>query len=185
MGAYAFDAVDSGVFGDTLASGSWARPAASAAGEIGGMAIAAGVLVILGLAGATLWRTDLTELFGSDTDEATAGADTDATGATTEPVKPADTGAQEGPVAEGEDTATATGEPTDAKLIVDILESNDGRMRQAAIVEDTGWSKSKVSMVLSDMEDDGEISKLRVGRENIVSLSGNEPEAAGSPFDDE
>jgi hypothetical protein len=40
-------------------------------------------------------------------------------------------------------------------------------------------------MLLSDMEDDGEISKLRVGRENIISKRGMEPEAAGSPFDDE
>ena len=40
-------------------------------------------------------------------------------------------------------------------------------------------------MLLSEMEDDGDISKLRVGRENIISLAGNEPEAAGSPFEDE
>ena len=58
-------------------------------------------------------------------------------------------------------------------------------MKQVDIVEETDWSKSKVSMLLSDMEDDGEVSKLRVGRENIVSLTGHEPDAAGSPFDDE
>jgi hypothetical protein len=40
-------------------------------------------------------------------------------------------------------------------------------------------------MLLSDMEDGGEISKLRVGRENIISLAGEEPEAAGSPFEEE
>jgi hypothetical protein len=40
-------------------------------------------------------------------------------------------------------------------------------------------------MLLSDMEDDEHISKLRVGRENIISLKGHEPDAAGSPFDDE
>ena len=40
-------------------------------------------------------------------------------------------------------------------------------------------------MLLSDMEEDEEISKLRVGRENIVSLTGHEPDAAGSPFDDD
>ena len=58
-------------------------------------------------------------------------------------------------------------------------------MKQAKIVDETGWSKSKVSMLLSEMEDDGDISKLRMGRENIISLSGSEPEAAGSPFEDE
>ncbi|MEF8825248.1 MAG: hypothetical protein V5A27_02745, partial [Halapricum sp.] len=66
-----------------------------------------------------------------------------------------------------------------------LLQDNGGRMKQVKIVEETSWSKSKVSMLLSDMEDDGEISKLRVGRENIISLAGQEPEAAGSPFEQE
>jgi uncharacterized membrane protein len=66
-----------------------------------------------------------------------------------------------------------------------LLEENGGRMRQVAIVEETEWSKSKVSMLLSDMEEEGDISKLRVGRENIISLAGEEPEAAGSPFEAE
>ncbi len=74
---------------------------------------------------------------------------------------------------------------TDEARVRSLLEENGGRMKQVRIVEETGWSKSKVSMLLSDMEDEGELSKLRVGRENIISLDGHEPEAAGSPFDDE
>jgi uncharacterized membrane protein len=74
---------------------------------------------------------------------------------------------------------------SDEDRVMKLLEDNGGRMRQVSIVEETEWSKSKVSMLLSDMEDDGEISKLRVGRENIISLAGEEPEAAGSPFDDD
>jgi len=74
---------------------------------------------------------------------------------------------------------------SDEDRVVAMLEERGGRMKQVNIVEETGWSKSKVSMLLSDMEEDGTLSKLRVGRENIVSLSGHEPEAAGSPFDDE
>ena len=73
---------------------------------------------------------------------------------------------------------------SDEERVIDLLEENGGRMRQVKIVEETDWSKSKVSMLLSDMEDDGTVSKLRVGRENIVSLSGHEPDAAGSPFED-
>lgn len=72
---------------------------------------------------------------------------------------------------------------TNEERIVQLLQSNEGRMRQTRIVEDTDWSKSKVSMLLSDMETDGTISKLRVGRENIISLPGAEPEAALSPFE--
>jgi hypothetical protein len=34
------------------------------------------------------------------------------------------------------------------------------------------------------METNGSISKLRVGRENIISLEGFEPEATKSPFDE-
>jgi hypothetical protein len=74
---------------------------------------------------------------------------------------------------------------SDEDRVIAMLEERGGRMKQVNIVEETGWSKSKVSMLLSDMEDEGKLSKLRVGRENIVSLSGHEPEAAGSPFDDE
>jgi uncharacterized membrane protein len=58
-------------------------------------------------------------------------------------------------------------------------------MKQVNIVEHTDWSKSKVSMLLSDMEETGTISKLRVGRENIISLAGHEPDATKSPFDEE
>ncbi len=74
---------------------------------------------------------------------------------------------------------------TDEVRVVTLLEENGGRMKQVNIVEETGWSKSKVSMLLSDMADEGDISKLRVGRENIISLDGHEPEAARSPFEDE
>ena len=74
---------------------------------------------------------------------------------------------------------------SDEERVVDLLKDHGGRMKQVDIVEATDWSKSKVSMLLSDMEDAERISKLRVGRENIVSLTGHEPDAAGSPFDDE
>jgi uncharacterized membrane protein len=73
---------------------------------------------------------------------------------------------------------------SDEDRVIQLLEENGGRMKQVNIVDNTEWSKSKVSMLLSDMEDDGEISKLRVGRENIISLAGEEPDAAGSPFEE-
>ena len=74
---------------------------------------------------------------------------------------------------------------SDEDHVLQLLEEHGGRMKQVHIVEQTDWSKSKVSMLLSDMEEEGEISKLRVGRENIISLAGEEPEAAGSPFEEE
>lgn len=73
---------------------------------------------------------------------------------------------------------------TDEDRVIRLVRDNGGRMKQVNIVEETGWSKSKVSMLLSEMEREGSISKLRVGRENIISLEGYEPEAAKSPFDE-
>lgn len=74
---------------------------------------------------------------------------------------------------------------SDEDRVYQLLEENDGRMKQTAIVEGTEWSKSKVSMLLSEMEDEETIRKLQVGRENIITIPGEEPEAARSPFEDD
>lgn len=72
---------------------------------------------------------------------------------------------------------------SDEERVVSLLRENGGRMKQSRIVDETDWSKSKVSVLLSEMEDDETLSRLRVGRENVVSLDGYEPEAARSPLD--
>jgi hypothetical protein len=66
---------------------------------------------------------------------------------------------------------------SDEARVEALLREHGGRMRQSAIVAATGWSKSKVSMLLSEMEETDRVRKLRVGRENLVSLPGAEPEA--------
>ena len=69
---------------------------------------------------------------------------------------------------------------SDEERVERLLETNGGRMRQAAIVDETGWSDAKVSQLLSAMADDERVEKLRLGRENLISL----PEAAhGSGID--
>jgi hypothetical protein len=73
---------------------------------------------------------------------------------------------------------------SDEDRVLGMIEERGGRMKQVDIVDQTGWSKSKVSMLLSDMEEENEISKIRVGRENIIAIEGQEPDAAGSPFED-
>ncbi|WP_459889382.1 helix-turn-helix transcriptional regulator [Halostagnicola bangensis] len=99
-------------------------------------------------------------------------------------------GEEPGPTEAGATTTEPTEELqetellTDEDRVVNLIEENGGRMKQVQIVDETGWSKSKVSMLLSEMEDSGTISKLRVGRENIISLEGHEPEATKSPFDE-
>ena len=133
----------------------------------------AAVVVLLGLAAAFAWRQgDFGSLGGSGDNPGSAGA---------------------GGAAAVQQTADSTPEPSvsDEELLTDearvkkLLDENGGRMKQVNIVDETGWSKSKVSMLLSEMEEEGDISKLRVGRENIISLEGHEPDAAGSPLEGE
>ncbi|NLV09597.1 hypothetical protein GOC74_06605 [Halomicrobium mukohataei] len=97
-----------------------------------------------------------------------------------------------GPLAESDDdgdeppASASTAAPTenddapdqeiDEELLSDeervelLLERNGGRMKQANIVKETGWSNAKVSQLLSSMEEDGQIDKLRIGRENLISF---------------
>jgi hypothetical protein len=94
--------------------------------------------------------------------------------------------ADETGVEDGEPAAVADEELlSDEDRVMSMLRENGGRMKQVNIVEETGWSKSKVSMLLSDMEEEDRISKLRVGRENIISIRGEEPEGVSSPFDED
>jgi len=65
-------------------------------------------------------------------------------------------------------------EPTellsDEERVERLLERNGGRMKQASIVKETGWSNAKVSQLLSAMDENNRINKLRIGRENLISL---------------
>ncbi|MDS0221469.1 hypothetical protein NDI54_08920 [Haloarcula sp. S1AR25-5A] len=142
------------------------------------------ILIAVVVGGAAAWRSGaLAGVLGAD-DEPPASAPSEA--ADTEQ---SSTAAPAGTAA-GTDTPDEPAVPdeellTDSDRVRKLLEENGGRMKQVDIVDSTDWSKSKVSMLLSDMEEAGDISKLRVGRENIISLAGQEPDAAGSPFDDE
>jgi len=70
---------------------------------------------------------------------------------------------------------------TDEDRVRHLLDRSGGRMRQSAIVEETGWSKAKVSRLLSTMDDDGAIEKLSLGRENVISLDREWIDARTSP----
>ena len=59
---------------------------------------------------------------------------------------------------------------SDEERVELLLERNGGRMKQANIVKETGWSNAKVSQLLSAMEEEGQIDKLRIGRENLISF---------------
>jgi hypothetical protein len=148
------------------------------------------IVVLLGVVAAVAYRAGMLPPSGGDAaaeadspdgdaggvEGGSAGAETAAPDAETDGVTE---GAAAGATVSEEDLMS------DEERVVSLLEDHGGRMKQVKIVDETGWSKSKVSMLLSDMEEEETISKLRVGRENIVSLSGHEPDAAGSPFEDD
>ena len=74
------------------------------------------------------------------------------------------------------ETSASQAEAVDTELLSDeerverLLEQNGGRMKQADIVKETGWSNAKVSQLLSAMQEEDRIDKLRIGRENLISF---------------
>jgi len=59
---------------------------------------------------------------------------------------------------------------SDEERVERLLSKNGGRMKQANIVKETDWSNAKVSQLLSSMEEEDRIDKLRIGRENLISF---------------
>jgi hypothetical protein len=76
----------------------------------------------------------------------------------------------------GEDPAE---EITDRERVRRLLDEAEGTLRQTEIVDRTDWSTTKVSRLLSEMAADGEITKVRVGRENLICLPDSIPQVAG------
>jgi hypothetical protein len=139
-----------------------------------------GALVVgLALAAAIVYlrRRDSTDEAPSDapgepTDAGSVGAPPDASDAGGE------TGGAEDDEAEDDDEAGDDVDPallSDEERVEHLLDQNGGRMKQARIVRETGWSDAKVSQLLSTMADEGRVEKLRLGRENLISLPDEEP----------
>jgi hypothetical protein len=88
-----------------------------------------------------------------------------------------DTEADAGETGAGGTEVEATPELlSDEERVERLLEAQGGRMKQARIVEETRWSNAKVSQLLSQMAEDGRVEKLRIGRENLISLPAEEDE---------
>ncbi len=63
---------------------------------------------------------------------------------------------------------------SDEERVELLLKQNGGRMKQASIVKETNWSNAKVSQLLSAMNESGRVNKLRIGRENLITLPGED-----------
>ncbi|WP_281194477.1 hypothetical protein [Halorubrum sp. F4] len=146
---------------------------------LAGAIVLAAVVIAGGLVGYRRYGSDgeATETDGSDGPGTEAGA--------------AAVGASGGAGDERDDDSALDGadeEPeedlsllSDEERVERLLDRNGGRMRQADIVAETGWSDAKVSQLLSAMSDESRIEKLRLGRENLISLPDDEePDSDGT-----
>lgn len=113
----------------------------------------------------------------SERSEADAGSTGGAAGTTAAGDGTAAAGTDDGHPAAGsagDDGATEPEEDlellSDEERVERLLDRHGGRMRQGTIVDETGWSDAKVSQLLSAMADEGRVEKLRLGRENLISL---------------
>lgn len=141
------------------------------------------LFVLVGVGGYLLAARDrlpaLGDGSGSADEPADAGSDVSAGAAAdaTDP-EPGSTGTRAVSYDEGEDEDE---DEVDVELLSDeerihrLLRQNGGRMKQASIVSETGWSNAKVSQLLSEMDENGEIEKLRIGRENLITLPEVDP----------
>jgi len=127
-----------------------------------GLVAGALVIVLLALGGYVLSTRERAE--PDSADEPEAGSEMEPEPAPTESTDADDTDSADSD--EGVDETLLS----DAERVERLLEQNGGRMKQANIVDETGWSNAKVSQLLSTMTDEGQVEKLRIGRENLISL---------------
>lgn len=62
------------------------------------------------------------------------------------------------------------------EMVLRLLSEYDGVIRQSQIASEFGWSPSKTSRLLSDMEAAGQVNRYWIGRQKTVYLPGSEPE---------
>ena len=126
---------------------------------------------ILGAAILIAWRRGA--IGRSKDEEEGEPADSPARGATAGAISEPEIGTEEPATEQAAETPAAgvdTDLLSDEERVEHLLRQNDGRMKQAKIVEETRWSNAKVSQLLSAMAEEGRIEKLRIGRENLISL---------------
>jgi hypothetical protein len=130
---------------------------------VGGILVALGLLIVGG--GALGWKA-MQRYTG------TAGRET--SGDRSDPAEPSDSSAAPADTRPPAPSAGAAGgeEPplTKEEEICRLLREHAGRMKQSQLVEKTDWSQATVSRLLTRLEQEGTVTKLRVGRENIVEL---------------
>lgn len=67
--------------------------------------------------------------------------------------------------------------PSPEEVVVQLLREADGCLKQQSVIERTDWGPSKVSRTLTDMEEHGHVTRIRIGREKIVCLPDEVPKS--------
>lgn len=65
----------------------------------------------------------------------------------------------------------------DEERVILILEHQDGPVWQSAIQEQLGWSSSKTSRILAELEEAGRIERHWYGRAKVVTLTDHPPQS--------
>lgn len=73
----------------------------------------------------------------------------------------------------------------DEEMIEKYLARVGGQSYQSDIVKESGLSKSKISIVLAKMKEEGRILKIRKGKENIIRLAIKEKVSTDNPVNSE
>lgn len=139
---------------------------------VGGGLLLVGIVVVGG--GALGWH-----LMRRYTSEDSAGTTTDHEATLDDsPDEPRPAPPTDDPVSEPAPERDTEGLPlTKEEEICRLLREHEGRMKQSQLVDRTEWSQATVSRLVSKLENEGTITKLRSGRENIVELRTPESES--------
>ena len=133
---------------------------------------------------------------GTDDDSPEVGTEASSSGSAEGSGSRTDTTDGSGTTADSTGEGPATADETDgseeidldllpnAEVVLAVLDENGGQIRQSELVEETGWSKAKVSRVLSKMESEEKIVKVSVGRGNLITTPNDVPSGVQSPFED-
>jgi hypothetical protein len=129
------------------------------------------LLVLVVLAGLGYWYRRRSGGPGDRPPETPGGGEIPAQAASE---TPSSDGRSEDESATGEGGLPPSAVPNDSRVLA-LLDEHGGRIQQSTVVEETEWSKSKVSRVISTMEEEGQIRKIDVGRGNLLTRPADAP----------
>lgn len=66
-------------------------------------------------------------------------------------------------------------ELSDEDVILRLLVKRGGRVNRDTVIDETGWSESRLESVVVEMEADDQISAITVGRKRVICRRGFEP----------